>query len=71
MLMPEMEGAETIVSLRRMHPGVKIIAISGGGITPPDSHLAIARALGAHKVLAKPFILSEFLEAIGELIGTG
>src|SRR6185503_15133055 len=32
MIMPEMEGVETIRFLRREYPAIKIVAISGGGI---------------------------------------
>jgi CheY-like chemotaxis protein len=67
MLMPVMEGAQTILALRRMYPGVKIIAISGGGICSAESCLAIARALGAQKVLTKPLIMAEFLDAVRDL----
>jgi CheY-like chemotaxis protein len=69
MLMPEMEGAEVISSLRRIYPTVKIIAISGGGISPAENHLAIARALGAHKVLSKPLGLQDLLESVRGLVG--
>jgi len=31
LIMPEMEGIETIMELRRRFPDVKIIAMSGGG----------------------------------------
>ena len=31
LIMPDMEGVELIMALRRRNPGVKIIAMSGGG----------------------------------------
>jgi CheY-like chemotaxis protein len=68
MLMPEMDGVETILALRRVYPEVKIIAMSGGGINSAENYLAIARTLGTHKVLAKPFVALELLEAIHEVI---
>src|SRR5215469_8931676 len=52
MLMPEMDGVETILALRRAYPGVRIIAMSGGGINSAENYLAIARALGTSKILA-------------------
>jgi len=67
MLMPEMDGVETIQQLRRSFPGVKIIAISGGGMASPDHYLKIARKLGAGKTMKKPFTFPELLGAIHEL----
>jgi DNA-binding response OmpR family regulator len=67
MLMPEMDGVETIQQLRQSFPGVKIIAISGGGLASPDHYLKIARNLGAGKTLKKPFTFPELLGAIHEL----
>ena len=64
MIMPEMDGVETIVKLRRDHPHVKIVAVSGDGIAGPASYLRVARSLGVHQVLAKPFTASEILNAI-------
>src|SRR5262249_10790088 len=69
LVMPEQEGVATIMELRRCHPKVKIIAISGGGRHLPLSYLEIARHLGAEETLAKPFSHEEILEAIDRLSG--
>lgn len=54
-LMPEKEGFETIMTLRRLHPALKIIAVSGGGYIDAQQYLASAGMLGAHLTLEKPF----------------
>ena len=54
-LMPNKEGIETIMELRRIDPDVKIIAISGGGRMQNSSFLDMAQQLGANAVLKKPF----------------
>ena len=64
MLMPEMEGVETIMALRREHPDIKIIAVSGGGVFVRENCLQLARTLGAKRTLTKPFKFGEILEAI-------
>jgi CheY-like chemotaxis protein len=64
-IMPEKEGIETIMDLRREFPAVKIIAISGGGqATTGATCLHLAKSLGALKTLAKPFTRQELLEAV-------
>ena len=68
-IMPEQEGIETILELRHDFPDVKIIAISGGGRIGPNSYLAMAERLGAHRAFAKPFDQKELLEAVKELLG--
>lgn len=68
-VMPEKEGLETIMELRRDDPGVKIIAISGGGRIGPQSYIEVARALGAQRTFAKPFDRQEFLAAVRDLAG--
>jgi CheY-like chemotaxis protein len=68
MIMPEMDGVETIVAVRSRYPAVKILAISGSGFNHADSCLKIARALGAHKTLAKPLDPTEFLRTVEELL---
>ena len=68
-VMPEKEGLETIMELRRDDPGVKIIAISGGGRIGPQSYIEVARALGAQRTFAKPLDRQEFLAAVRDLAG--
>ena len=69
MVMPVMDGVETIVALRRGYPDVKIIAISEGGFGPAENCLKIAHKLGAQKTFSKPLVPQRVLEAIQELLG--
>ena len=61
--MPEKEGIETIVELRRDFPNVKILVISGS----LDTHLRMAKLLGADMTLSKPFDVSFLRAAVAEL----
>ncbi|MDP2206504.1 MAG: response regulator [Alphaproteobacteria bacterium] len=54
-IMPDKEGIETILHLRRRHPSLKIIAMSGGARLFDFDPLRLARDCGANFVLAKPF----------------
>jgi CheY-like chemotaxis protein len=68
-IMPEKEGVETIMELRRDFPQVKIIAMSGGSPQiQPDLPLRIARTLGADRILHKPFTRDALLTMVNELI---
>ena len=62
LLMPEKEGLELILDLRRIDRNVKCIAMSGRG--PGDIYLQTARKLGAAQILSKPFTQEEFLAAV-------
>ena len=64
LIMPEMEGIETIRALRHDYPELGIIAMSGGGRMTPDGYLAAAKGFGAARVLAKPFENEELFAAI-------
>lgn len=54
-IMPQKEGIETIRDLRAIAPGVRIIAVSGGGRNQDMNFLRIARKIGADATLPKPF----------------
>ena len=72
-IMPGMDGVELLRRLRAEFPGLRVIAISGGGNFElsgygPDAvttraYLATAANVGADAVLAKPFETAE-LEAL-------
>ena len=67
-LMPEKEGLETIIELRREFPNVKIIAMSGGGHKGNLNFLQIAKRLGAQRTLQKPFHLKEVIQLVTEVL---
>lgn len=69
-VMPEMEGVELILQLRRSHPRLPVIAMSGGGRTGGDEYLKLARAGGAAKLLAKPFKPEQLLLAVREVLSS-
>jgi len=67
--MPEKDGIETIAEFREEFPRVPIVAISGGGPAGQAGHadpLFVARELGVHEVLRKPFDPQKLVEVIRE-----
>jgi len=65
-IMPEVDGFEVIMAIKDMQHHPRIIAISGGSAgIPQDSLIMVAKAMGVHRVLPKPFAMDELFEAIG------
>lgn len=64
MFMPDKDGLETIGELRRTHPGIRIIAMSGGGFNGTVDVLHVAKKLGVRRTLAKPFTREQLLDAV-------
>lgn len=69
-VMPRMDGAETIAALRRLRPGLKVIATYGGGRISGTNPVATAQRLGADRLLAKPFTAQEINAAIAEVLSS-
>ncbi len=69
LIMPEKEGIKTIQELRRTHPALKIIAMSGGGRIGSHDYLPLARLLGASRTLPKPFDSDQLAAAVTEVLG--
>lgn len=69
LFMPEMDGVEVLRKLRRDHPQLSVVAISGGGYQGQVQLLDVAKKLGAVAVLKKPFELSELVGAVNRALG--
>ena len=67
-IMPEKEGIELIIHLKKVAPAIKIIAISGGGRGKPEDYLLNAEILGADATFAKPFSPAKLLEKVKNLL---
>ena len=64
-LMPDGDGLDLITELRKKQPRARIIAMSGGGrYLEGSDYLKLAKGLGAHAVLGKPFSISELSAAL-------
>jgi CheY-like chemotaxis protein len=69
-IMPEVEGIETIREIRREAPHAKIIAISGGSRIGNMDFLDLAAKLGASEVLPKPFDPVDLVNLVSRCLRT-
>src|SRR4051812_15891914 len=65
-IMPGMEGLETVMALRKFSPHLKIIAMSAGGKGSADDYLELAARFGANRTLRKPFEAEQFMAMVEE-----
>lgn len=66
-VMPEMEGIETIRTLRREAPEIPILAVSGSGVI----YLRAATQFGALAALEKPFDPQDLMALVDKLLSGG
>ncbi len=69
-MMPDTDGLEVVLSMHKTHPGIPVIAVSGGMSVAPMDFLPLVKKFGAGKVFYKPVELDDLLEGIQELLGT-
>ncbi len=69
LLMPDSDGLEVTMTLRRESPHVKIIALTGGAGEP--NLLQVAKLLGAHRTMKKPLEMTELLKAVQQELQEG
>lgn len=64
-LMPDQDSLETTATLRLEFPNVKVIAITGGSdMIGIFNFLDVAKMLGAHRALQKPFEMKALLDTV-------
>ena len=68
-VMPDMDGLETIQALFEISEDVRILAISGGGrMLDSKTYLNVATRFGVKTVLKKPFLSTELLETVNDIL---
>jgi DNA-binding response OmpR family regulator len=67
LFMPDKDGIETIVELRKLSPALKIVAISGWTSSQGSNYLQVAREIGAAATLQKPFDPAELSRVVRAL----
>jgi DNA-binding response OmpR family regulator len=67
LFMPDKDGIETIIELKKLYPTVKIIAMSGWTSTQGSDYLQVAREIGAAVTLQKPFDPLELSRVVRQL----
>ena len=60
-LMPNKDGLETLIEIKRRRPRLPVFVISGGGTRNRHDLLSLARKFGANATLTKPLCLQELL----------
>ena len=69
-LMPDGDGLDLIHELKKVQPRARILAMSGGGrYVDGDDYLRLARCIGAHAAVMKPFAWQELQAAIELALG--
>ncbi len=68
MIMPDTGGLETIAEMRKLNPGIKVIAVSGAPKAGRSRLLDWATRMGASRAFAKPFVVQDFLDAVDALL---
>jgi CheY-like chemotaxis protein len=69
MFMPGPCGAEVIKQLKREHPQIALVAVSGHFNSGQGLSAEAALAAGADRALAKPVKRADLLRAVAELVG--
>lgn len=69
-VMPNREGIETIMALKKASQTAKVIAVTGGYRVGPTDFLHLAQHAGADAGLAKPFRLGDLVQLAGRVLAS-
>lgn len=62
--MPEMDGLETLLSIKKKSPSTSVIVMTGGGARGRLDFLDTARSFGADDVIRKPFSAQQLVSIV-------
>jgi len=65
-MLPDRDGIEAIIEMRRLHPQPAIVAMSGVGSR--DRLLGLARMFEADAAIEKPFTVPQLIKAVSEAV---
>lgn len=69
LVMPDKNGIDMIMQIKKSNPHLSILAISGGGgMTGRYDYLPIAKLVGAELTLKKPFTAKDLRESIQKIL---
>jgi len=68
LVMPDCDGLELLRTLRREHPDVPVIVVTGTEVLPQGALADIASRLGARQVFLKPMPVAAFRQAVRDLV---
>jgi DNA-binding NtrC family response regulator len=69
-IMPDCDGIELVMAIRRNHPNLPVIVMSGGGRANTERYLTLAEKLGSMRIFEKPFNASKLRIVVDELLDT-
>ncbi len=68
-VMPQENGIDLIMDMKKKYPNTPVIAISGGGgIEGRFDYLEIAKLVGANHILEKPFSQDVLCKVVADLL---
>jgi len=67
-LMPDKDGIETLREIKAEQPALKVVVVSGGGVTMQPTFLNVAKKFGADATLQKPVDIGEFCSVVKQLL---
>lgn len=68
MLMPGSDGLELLSAIKKSRSTTRVLVMSGGGMIGVGDYLKVAKKLGAHGVLEKPFTSEVLLTTVADLL---
>jgi CheY-like chemotaxis protein len=68
--MPDVDGLELLRTLRRDHPALPVIVVTGAEVGPSGTLASMASHLGARQVLLKPMSVQDVRQAVRAVLGS-